>query len=208
MKENISMATAIIAIIIAVIAIASGFIIKPDFSIGAGSIDENELADSSVTSEKIMDGTIVDDDINDIGISKISDGAVTMGDLSSSVLAAMAGAGIIVDNSITSQKIMNETITANDISNLELKRSLNEILARVILTPFPFTDLTSRVNRPGIILSSKTQGDTYILGYISTQFNPNLDKPKPKRILLSAIGYRLSALNDRFLLITNIILIK
>jgi hypothetical protein len=75
------------------------------------------LADNSITSSKISDGTIIDEDINDAGISKILDGAITMDDLSPTVTNAITGVAEIANNSITSEKIANETITTIDLAN-------------------------------------------------------------------------------------------
>jgi len=97
MKENISLATAVLAIIIAIVAVVTSLVITPDLSIGAGSIGENELLDNAVTSQKIKDETIM------------------LADLSSEVLASMSGVVEILDNSITGDKIVNGTITNADI---------------------------------------------------------------------------------------------
>lgn len=113
-KGSISMATAVVAIVISIIAIVSGVFLK---AVPAGSVGENELADNSVTSAKIADGTIIDADINDAGISKIKDGAIVPADLSSAVTDMITGLAEIANNSITSEKIANDTITTADLAN-------------------------------------------------------------------------------------------
>ena len=127
MKENVSMVTAVLAIIISIIAIASGVVIRPASTIGAGTIGENELANNSVTSDKVVDGALTDADISDTGISKIVDNAITGGKIASSsitlehltteVLAEMTGLVDIANNSITGAKIANGTITNTHISS-------------------------------------------------------------------------------------------
>ena len=116
-KGNISMITAVLAIVISIIAVVSGVFLNPVATIEAGGIGENELADNSVTSSKIADGTITNADINNAGISKILDGSITMDDLSSAVTDVITGVVEIANNSITSEKIANETITADDLAN-------------------------------------------------------------------------------------------
>ena len=126
MKENVSMVTAVLAIIISIIAIASGVVIGPVSTIGASTIGENELADNSVTSGKVADGALTDADISDSGISKIADNAITSDQIASSsitllhltsgVIAAMTGVVDIANNSITGAKIAIGTITNTHIS--------------------------------------------------------------------------------------------
>jgi hypothetical protein len=131
MKENISTGIAVLAIVISIVAVASTVIVKPVSTIGAGAIGENELADNSVTSGKVADGALTDADISDSGISKIADDAIaadqiasssiTLLHLSSEVIEAIAGetnvTADIADNSVTSAKIANWTITNVDIAN-------------------------------------------------------------------------------------------
>lgn len=59
MKENISIGIAILAIVISVVAVVSTVIMKP---VG---VSGNEIADNSVTSSKVADGTLMDKDISD-----------------------------------------------------------------------------------------------------------------------------------------------
>jgi hypothetical protein len=85
------------------------------------------IEDDSITSAKIADGTITDDDIIDSGISKIADNVITGGKIASSsitlahltsaVIDAMTGVSDIADNSITSAKITDGTIANVDISD-------------------------------------------------------------------------------------------
>ena len=64
MGNNISLATAIVAIIISIITVASSFGNKLNFNIGNETIDSSELADNSVTGTKIIDGPVTDNDLN------------------------------------------------------------------------------------------------------------------------------------------------
>ena len=116
-KGNISMITAALAIVISIIAVVSSVFLNPLAAIEAGSVGENELADNSVTSSKIADGTITDEDINNAGISKIIDGSITMNDFSSAVTDVITGVAEIANNSITSEKIANGTITTDDLAD-------------------------------------------------------------------------------------------
>jgi len=127
MKENVSMVTAVLAIIISIVAITSAVVIKPVSTIGADTIGENELADNSVTSRKVADNTLTDEDIADTGISKIADDSITsdqivsnsimLQDLNLEVVTAMTGVADIANDSIASEKIANGTITNEDISD-------------------------------------------------------------------------------------------
>jgi len=127
MKENISTGIAVLAIVISIVAITSTVIVKPVSSIGAGAISGNELADNSVTSAKVADGALTDADISDSGISKIADDAIagdqiasssiTLLHLTSEVIAAMTGVVDIANNSITGAKIVDGTITADDLDD-------------------------------------------------------------------------------------------
>ena len=64
MGNNISLATAIVAIIISIITVASSFGNKLNFNIGNETIDSSELADNSVTGTKIIDGPVTDNNLN------------------------------------------------------------------------------------------------------------------------------------------------
>lgn len=99
MKENNSMTIAVLAIILSIAAIASAVFMKPALTLGANAISENELADNSVTSDKVVDSTLA------------------LQDLSSEVLASMSGVVDILNNSITGDKIANGTIINDDISD-------------------------------------------------------------------------------------------
>ena len=61
MKENISIAIAVLAIVFATVAVTTSFVTTSDFTIGAGTISGNELASNSVTGDNIVDDTITDD---------------------------------------------------------------------------------------------------------------------------------------------------
>ena len=98
MKENNSLTISGIAIIIAILAVVSSFVITPDFSIGAGAITNDKLGDDSITSSKIIDNSII------------------LLDLSNEVIEAITGVDI-ANNSIAGTKIVDGTITNDDISN-------------------------------------------------------------------------------------------
>ena len=117
MNEKIPVGIAVVALVVSVAAISSAVVMKTEVEVGIGSIGEKELQDDSVTSRKIVDETITDEDINDTGISKIADGVITMEDLSSAVTNAITGAAEIANDSITSEKIANETIVTFDLAN-------------------------------------------------------------------------------------------
>ena len=116
MKENISIAIAVLAIVFATVAVTTSFVKTSDFSIGAGTISGNELASNSVTGDNIVDDTITDDDISDSGLSKFADGSITLADLTSEVLAEMSGVVEILDNSILGSKLANASISNRHIA--------------------------------------------------------------------------------------------
>jgi len=113
---------AIAAVIISVIAITSTIVLRPTLEIGAGAVGTNELADSSVTSPKILDGTIQTIDIapgvitelaiedNSITSAKILDGTIVDADITT------AGISRIADDAVTSAKILDGTIQTIDIA--------------------------------------------------------------------------------------------
>ena len=115
MKDNMSMVVAALAIIISIAAIISAVVIKPEADIDGVTASDFEIIDDSVTGAKIEDGTITDEDISDAGISKISE--VHLEDLGADVLEALANAGVITENSITSFFIANGTINSDDIGS-------------------------------------------------------------------------------------------
>ncbi|MCK4973255.1 MAG: hypothetical protein KAS52_08030, partial [Candidatus Heimdallarchaeota archaeon] len=117
MKYDISIIVAVVAIIIATIAVTAVFVRTPETSIGAGTITGNELDDDAVSSEHIIDGSIVDEDIADSGISKIADESITLSDLTSEVLAEMSGIVDILDNSILGSKLANNSILNRHIND-------------------------------------------------------------------------------------------
>ena len=222
MKENISMGTAVLAIVISIIAITSTVLVKPVSTISAGSVSGNELADNSVTSSKvapntltdedisdngisriadnaitllhlspevismmtgetnvtaaiednsvtsamIFDGTITDDDISDMGISKIADNAITLAHLTSAVIDAMTGVTDIADNSITSQKIMNGTIIADDLADASVT---SEKIADDTITADDIEDRTQVISFPAHALNYIDTGGTiteYAIGLL------------------------------------------
>jgi parallel beta-helix repeat protein len=120
-------AISVVAIILSAVAVTSAVVLKPTPMIGAGAVGANELADNSVTGDKIASGTITDADIASAGVSKIANNAVGSGqiadnsialqDLSSALATAITGVENIADNSITSAKIADGTITSDDIGS-------------------------------------------------------------------------------------------
>lgn len=128
-----SMPIAIVAVIISVVAIASAVVLKPTVAIGAGAVGGNELADNSVTSGKIVDGTIRTEDIAE------------------GVIAEFA----IPDNSITSAKIQNGTIT-----NVDISPTAAIALSKLATYPFGLADLAANsVDDTKIVDGSVTSTD-------------------------------------------------
>lgn len=98
MKENISIITAVVAIIISIAAVTSAVFVKPETTLDAGTIGVNELADNAITG------------------GKIASSSITLEHLTTEVLAAMTGVVDIANNSITGANIANGTITNTHIS--------------------------------------------------------------------------------------------
>ena len=124
---------AVIVSIVAILSAAAALVIRPTAAIGAGDVGTAELADNSVTGDKIADGTITDADIASEGISRIADNAITEDMLSAEALAAIENIADnsitsamvkdgnidtvdLADNSVTSEKIADDTIVAEDIA--------------------------------------------------------------------------------------------
>ena len=115
----------LVALIISIAAISSAFLVSPS-SLGASVVKTNALADNSVTSEKVADGTITDSDISAFGISKIKSKSITgdqivdytisMTHLTSDLTEAINEIVNVKDNSITSEHIKNGTITTEDFA--------------------------------------------------------------------------------------------
>src|SRR5690606_20445933 len=105
--------------------IADGTIDVDD--IANGAVSGLKLADSAVSSAKIVNGSIDGVDIANGAIallqlgngavdgSIIAAGSVGAGHLDAALSALLAQIGVIADNSITSAKIVNGTIAAEDI---------------------------------------------------------------------------------------------
>ena len=99
MRDIVSMTVAVIAALIAIIAVVSGVLIRQEITIEAGSIGNGELEDNSVTSPKIVDGTIA------------------IIDLSSEVLAEISGLQEIIDGTIVDAHIsINANINPSKIN--------------------------------------------------------------------------------------------
>ena len=118
---------AILAIILSVIAIILSVFVSPALTLGSDSVGLKELADDSVTSDKIVDGSITDSDINNFGLSKIThnsinsnnivDYSILLSDLNLNTVKAITGMNAIENDSITGEKIANFSIESNDIAN-------------------------------------------------------------------------------------------
>lgn len=87
------------------------------------AVDTNQLADDSVTSEKILDGEVATNDLADnaVSTSKIQDDSIT----TSKILDGEINANDIASNAVTSSKIQNGSVTIDDINTtgLGLKES-------------------------------------------------------------------------------------
>ena len=118
---------AALAVILSIMAIIFSIFISPALTLGTGAVGQNELADSSVTSSKIVDGSITDSDINSYGISKIAQNSINSNniindsilynDLNSNTINLLTGLNIITNDSITGEKIANFSINSNDLAN-------------------------------------------------------------------------------------------
>ena len=118
---------AILAIILSIVAIIFSIFVSPALTLGKGSVGLNELADDSVSSSKIVDGSITDSDINDFGISKITDNSINsnhivdnsilFNDLNSNTINSLTWLNVIENDSITGEKIANFSITGNELAN-------------------------------------------------------------------------------------------
>lgn len=147
MKEHIPLLLSSIAIILSVIALVSPFFFDATVLIHAGQIGENELSDSSVTSEKIKDLTISNDDISESGISKIAEDSITsrqilrnsikLIDLDQEILDAITGVDI-ANGSISSEKLADDSITSDKIADGSIT---NEKLASDAVT---WTDISGK----------------------------------------------------------------
>jgi hypothetical protein len=108
------MPIASMALIISIVAIIGVVVLRPALALEAGSVGTEEMADNSVTSGKIADGTIVDADISTYGISRIADNAITLGMLTEETRITLENIG---ENEVTSVNILNGTIETEDIKN-------------------------------------------------------------------------------------------
>lgn len=118
---------AAVAIALSIVAIIFSIFVSPAITLGSGSVDQQKLADNSVIGSKIVDGTITNSDIVASGISRIADNAIgsdqiigssiLMNDLNQSTIDNLTGLNVIVNDSITGDKIANFSITGNDLAN-------------------------------------------------------------------------------------------
>lgn len=126
MNQTAIVGIAVVALVLSVGALGAAFLMNPESSIGAGSIDTDHLSDDAVTSSKVLDGTLTDDDVSTEGLSKIADDAIgsdhigaaqiLLAHLSSEVLSEMSGVVDLLNNSITGDKIADGTITGADLA--------------------------------------------------------------------------------------------
>jgi len=117
---------AVVAFILSIAAISSAVLISPT-SLSAAAVGTEELADNSVTGQKVADGTITDDDINNLGISRIKaksitgnqilNNTITLAHLTNDLADTITGSVNIANDSITGDKIKNGTITTNDLAD-------------------------------------------------------------------------------------------
>jgi len=90
-----------------------------------GTIVVGDLADGAVTSAKILDGTIVVGDLADGAVTsaKILDGTIATGDIADSaitsakILDGTIVVGDLADGAVTSAKILDGTIVAGDLAD-------------------------------------------------------------------------------------------
>lgn len=126
--EKIVIPAVIIAIILSIVAIVLPIILAED-NLASNSVGSNQIANDSVTGEKILDGTITNDDIasgavntdkiasNSVTSQKILDGTIDTSDLSDKTIQDLSGLILIANNSITGNKIADGTIDTVDINN-------------------------------------------------------------------------------------------
>lgn len=119
MKDNFVLGIAVVALLLSLVAIASSFVLTPDFTVQDSSIDTSKLSEDSVNSEKIIDEAITDEDIAEDAITSyhIYSGTILLSDLSSEVIANMSGVVEIPDDSITGEEIAADTITDDEIAD-------------------------------------------------------------------------------------------
>jgi hypothetical protein len=98
----------------------------PDPSIGTGKVTGTKLADNSVTSLKIVDKTIVADDMAEASVTsfEIKNGSIATIDLAekSVTSAKIATGGVTIanlaDNCITTEKLINGSVTASKLADM------------------------------------------------------------------------------------------
>jgi hypothetical protein len=124
--DKIMIPVILVALILSIAAIIMPFA-TGGADISEGSIDTEALANNSVTSGKIVDGSITDNDIILSGISKIAessidgnhiiDNVIVSSHLSKNLKDKITGINEIANGSITSEKIADLTIDTEDIKN-------------------------------------------------------------------------------------------
>lgn len=98
MGERITMIVAILAVFLSIIAIVSSLGVKPA-DIDVNSVGTKELMNGSVNSDKILDNSILPNDLHD------------------SVVDYIVERFYIPDNSISSRHIINKSIDKDDLAN-------------------------------------------------------------------------------------------
>ena len=125
--DKIIIPAILVALILSIAAIILSFAVGGEVDLSEGSVDTDILASNSVTSAKIVDGTITDDDISLSGLSNIAeasingyhidDNVVDFRHLAPDLYDFITGVDVIAEGSITSDKIADFTIDTKDIKN-------------------------------------------------------------------------------------------
>ncbi|MCK5559291.1 MAG: zinc-ribbon domain-containing protein [Thermoplasmata archaeon] len=124
--DKIIIPAILVALILSIAAIILSFAIG-GADLSEGSVDTETLASNSVTTGKIVDGTITDEDIIVSGISNIAetsinsdhiiDNVIDLRHLTPDLYKFITGIDEIANGSITSDKIADLTIDTKDIKN-------------------------------------------------------------------------------------------
>lgn len=144
--EKIVITTVIIAIILSIVAIALPIVLEED-NLAINSVGTDEIVDSSITGGKILDGSITDSDIRNIGLSRLAinsvtgqiilNGTIDISDLSNKTIDDLTSLILIANNSITGIKIADGTIDTVDIKNEAITggKIKNETITNLDIAP-------------------------------------------------------------------------
>ena len=132
MYERLTMIIAILAVLLSVVAIMSGLGIKPA-DVDVNSVGEKEIIDDAVTTDKILDNTILPEDLhssvtnyiierfyvpdNAVSSRNIVDGSITIDDMDNNSV----GSDQIIDFSVNTSDIANGSITNEKLANNALQ---------------------------------------------------------------------------------------